>query len=100
MHRRALLKQVLHPKAGANLEEARKEDEEFMQRKRLKKEEQRRADEAKKSLLEKHNELVEADNGSFLYAFVYILCLRPIVKPNLLLFRPHFMMTNENIVHK
>uniref|UniRef100_A0A0M3I9Z4 RNA helicase n=1 Tax=Ascaris lumbricoides TaxID=6252 RepID=A0A0M3I9Z4_ASCLU len=62
MHRRALLKQVLHPKAGANLEEARKEDEEFMQRKRLKKEEQRRADEAKKSLLEKHNELVEADN--------------------------------------
>ncbi|VDK33554.1 unnamed protein product, partial [Gongylonema pulchrum] len=63
MHRRALLKQVLHAKGGAPNMDTEKEDLEFLERKRRKKEEERKAEEAKKSLLEKHNELVEAECG-------------------------------------
>ncbi|VDK50775.1 unnamed protein product [Anisakis simplex] len=64
MHRRALLKQVLHPKTGGRVigaEESREDIAEFFERKRQKKEEEKKAEEAKKSLLEKHNELVEAE---------------------------------------
>uniref|UniRef100_A0A8R1Y846 RNA helicase n=1 Tax=Onchocerca volvulus TaxID=6282 RepID=A0A8R1Y846_ONCVO len=63
MHRRALLKQVLHAKGGATNVDTEKEDLEFLERKRRKKEEERKAEEAKKSLLEKHNELLEAETG-------------------------------------
>ncbi|KAL3998228.1 DEAD/DEAH box helicase family protein [Acanthocheilonema viteae] len=63
MHRRALLKQVLHAKGGAPDVDTEKEDLEFLERKRRKKEEERKAEEAKKSLLEKHNELLEAEIG-------------------------------------
>uniref|UniRef100_A0AAF5Q020 RNA helicase n=1 Tax=Wuchereria bancrofti TaxID=6293 RepID=A0AAF5Q020_WUCBA len=63
MHRRALLKQVLHAKGGAPDVDTEKEDLEFFERKRRKKEEERKAEEAKKSLLEKHNELLEAEIG-------------------------------------
>ncbi|VIO96503.1 Uncharacterized protein BM_BM4682 [Brugia malayi] len=63
MHRRALLKQVLHAKGGAPDVDTEQEDLEFFERKRRKKEEERKAEEAKKSLLEKHNELLEAEVG-------------------------------------
>lgn len=66
MHRRALLKQVLHAKGGAPNLDAEKEDLEFLERKRRKKEEERKAEEAKKSLLEKHNELLEAEIGKYI----------------------------------
>lgn len=65
MHRRALLKQVLHAKGGAPDVDTEKEDLEFLERKRRKKEEERKAEEAKKSLLEKHNELLEAEIGEY-----------------------------------
>lgn len=66
MHRRALLKQVLHAKGGAPDVDTEKEDLEFLERKRRKKEEEKKAEEAKKSLLEKHNELLEAEIGKHL----------------------------------
>lgn len=61
MQRQALLKQVLQVPADFSATSAENEQKAILERKRKRKEEEKEAEEAKKSLLEKHNELVEAE---------------------------------------
>lgn len=65
-HRRLLLKNIIHSSALTEAQadkELKREKEEFMAQKRKKKEEEKKAEESKKSLLEKHNELMQQEQG-------------------------------------
>lgn len=77
MHRQALLKQVLQVPVDLSATNADNSQKALLERKRKKKEEEKEAEEAKKSLLEKHNELVEAEIGNFWkltrFFFLYVV---------------------------
>ncbi|KAI6225744.1 RNA helicase [Aphelenchoides besseyi] len=63
--RRALLQNVLQPKAEERDQRIQREHEEFLATKKRRREEEKKAEEAKKTLLEKHNEIMqrEQDEG-------------------------------------
>ncbi|CAK5087193.1 unnamed protein product [Meloidogyne enterolobii] len=67
-HRRLLLRNLIHSKvteAQAD-KDLQRETEEFLAAKRRKKEEEKKLEESKKSLLEKHNELLQQEQGYLL----------------------------------
>jgi len=69
-----LLRNLIHSKvteAQAD-KDLQRETEEFLAAKRRKKEEEKKLEESKKSLLEKHNELLQQEQG-YIYGFLGFL---------------------------